>query len=739
MAVIASQSSGSFNWSDTAVWVGGVLPDPVLDSAVIAAGCTITLSDSRTIPPTTVEGSLIQGTGVTTTLGGALTVGNGTAKIGTLTFGAGSELALNGFSIYQNNCKLYSNATSGSWAKVTGTGNLDIGTVYTGVSKAKQDIVLTYVSFQNTGNVLFPQASASSGGTYTQQTDIQHCVFANTGTLTHGTSGVTPYTCPITFEHNDLRDTSTVIFYAIDNAAATIKYIRYNTFVKSTGTTTIAFPRKSVIEGNIFDAYTYTNANGGYEVDITKNLIVHRGGATGSSCLSVSALSVASNNYLYSPSSQLNAHSIFAATGTTSIENNVFELWGTEPNIFNYGVNSSPSITGNIALGNNNISLLTILSNPTTGDVTCTGNTQISGQSTAAGLLLFENSSYGTQGGTLTVSNNLLASNGVSTPALIISNVPANTNNVTTANNNAMPGTDAESFVYIDSIGTKTGNLYGVDPAFVDATRKFTTYGQTIAGTDGTDTALLALFAATNGYNSTTKTQSDTPSGVSVAGSSTSLVDWVKAGFTPTNMTLATAGEGGTFIGAVQPVAAGDPQTITFGALSAVQYGGASFNLTATASSGLAVSYTSSDTGVATVSGSTVTIVGVGSTNITASQAGDETYAAATPVVQALTVNKADQTISISAPSYKLPTDDPFAVTATATSGLTVTLSIVSGPATILNGTVTLTGSLGDVVIRGVQAGNGNHNAAADVDRTVHVVEKMPILSKKVFGFGFKF
>lgn len=130
---------------------------------------------------------------------------------------------------------------------------------------------------------------------------------------------------------------------------------------------------------------------------------------------------------------------------------------------------------------------------------------------------------------------------------------------------------------------------------------------------------------------------------------------------------------------------------------------------------------------MATVAGSTVTIVGVGTTNITASQAGDGTWAAATPVVQALVVAKADQTIRISAPRYKLPTDPPFAVTATASSGLACTLSILSGPATILNGTVTLTGALGDVVIRATQAGNANYNAAADTDRTVSVVEELPV------------
>lgn len=79
-------------------------------------------------------------------------------------------------------------------------------------------------------------------------------------------------------------------------------------------------------------------------------------------------------------------------------------------------------------------------------------------------------------------------------------------------------------------------------------------------------------------------------------------------------------------------------QTITFDPLASVYDAAANFALTATASSGLAVSYTSSAPEVATVSGSTVSVVAVGSTDLTASQAGNEIYAPATPVVRTLTV-----------------------------------------------------------------------------------------------------
>jgi hypothetical protein len=79
-------------------------------------------------------------------------------------------------------------------------------------------------------------------------------------------------------------------------------------------------------------------------------------------------------------------------------------------------------------------------------------------------------------------------------------------------------------------------------------------------------------------------------------------------------------------------------QTISFGSLPDKPVNAVPFTLSATASSGLAVSYTSSTPGVATVSGNTVTITGVGTTTITASQAGDASHLPANDVSQALNV-----------------------------------------------------------------------------------------------------
>jgi sugar lactone lactonase YvrE len=87
-------------------------------------------------------------------------------------------------------------------------------------------------------------------------------------------------------------------------------------------------------------------------------------------------------------------------------------------------------------------------------------------------------------------------------------------------------------------------------------------------------------------------------------------------------------------------------QTITFRALSNVTLGVAPFSISATASSGLPVTFTSTTTPVCTVSGSTVTILATGTCSITATQGGNGSYAAATPVTQSFVVSAANGVVA---------------------------------------------------------------------------------------------
>ena len=79
-------------------------------------------------------------------------------------------------------------------------------------------------------------------------------------------------------------------------------------------------------------------------------------------------------------------------------------------------------------------------------------------------------------------------------------------------------------------------------------------------------------------------------------------------------------------------------QTITFDAPTSIAPGAGATTLTATASSGLSVSFATTTPAVCTISGSTLTPVGQGTCSVTASQAGNDTYGPARDVRKSVKV-----------------------------------------------------------------------------------------------------
>lgn len=120
-------------------------------------------------------------------------------------------------------------------------------------------------------------------------------------------------------------------------------------------------------------------------------------------------------------------------------------------------------------------------------------------------------------------------------------------------------------------------------------------------------------------------------------------------------------------------------QTITFPDPADQTYGDADFPLGATASSGLAVSYTSQTPSVCTVSGSTVSIEAAGTCTITASQAGNTTnWAPASDVEQSIAISPRPITVTADAKEKFEGESDP-PLTYQVTSGSLVGLDDFTG------------------------------------------------------------
>ncbi len=149
--------------------------------------------------------------------------------------------------------------------------------------------------------------------------------------------------------------------------------------------------------------------------------------------------------------------------------------------------------------------------------------------------------------------------------------------------------------------------------------------------------------------------------------------------------------------------------------------------LSASATSGAAVVFSidASSTGTGSISGSTLTVTGVGSIVLDANQAGNSNYNAASQVQQTLVVNKASQTINFSAPTSPITfvPNETVTLSASATSGAAVVFSIdasSTGTGSISGSTLTVT-SAGSILLDANQAGNSNYNAASQVQQTLVV------------------
>ena len=172
-------------------------------------------------------------------------------------------------------------------------------------------------------------------------------------------------------------------------------------------------------------------------------------------------------------------------------------------------------------------------------------------------------------------------------------------------------------------------------------------------------------------------------------------------------------------------------QTITFPQPPEVAFG-QPVTLTASASSGLAVSYRTDTPDVCTVSGHTATTTTAGTCTITASQPGDNRYAPARDVTRSFAVHarpgqvntkhhkKVSQEIIFGKPpAADVGEVDPLS--ASTTSGLAVSFRSDTPLVCTVSGTTVTALTAGTCVITASQAGSARYLAARDVQRSFAV------------------
>ena len=232
------------------------------------------------------------------------------------------------------------------------------------------------------------------------------------------------------------------------------------------------------------------------------------------------------------------------------------------------------------------------------------------------------------------------------------------------------------------------------------------------------DESLTVVATASSGL--TVSFTSATPGGCSVAGTS---VTFVSVG---TCTVSADQGGNGNWNPAPQvqrsfQVVKGN-QTVAFTstAPSGATAGGAPYTATATASSGLVVTFVSGSPSVCTSggpNGATFSFTAVGTCIVNATQPGNTNWNAAAPVAQTFAVGKASPTLSVSAPATGT------VGTAIAAASITATLASSSGANATAPITFTVFGpqtaapapcaSGGTMVGAATPAGNGTYQSSA--------------------------
>ncbi len=110
----------------------------------------------------------------------------------------------------------------------------------------------------------------------------------------------------------------------------------------------------------------------------------------------------------------------------------------------------------------------------------------------------------------------------------------------------------------------------------------------------------------------------------------------------------------------------------------------------------------------------TITITGAGPVTLAANQAGNALYASAPQVTTTFTVAKSPQSITFPQSTTNLSVGQTVSLSATSSSSLPVSYSLVGGPATLTGGSLKISGP-GTVSVVASQVGNSNYLAATPI------------------------
>ena len=285
---------------------------------------------------------------------------------------------------------------------------------------------------------------------------------------------------------------------------------------------------------------------------------------------------------------------------------------------------------------------------------------------------------------------------------------------VATLNVTSLPiGTDSLTATYSgdSNFATSTGSLqYIIAPAAPPIT--FTVPNHTFGDPSFT---VLATSSSAGAFTYSVVSGPATISGstVTLTGAGTVVLQTIQAA-------------SGNYVSSTQNAAftvAQESQTIAFATpASPVPYASGPITLSATASSGLTIAF-SVHSGPATVSGSTLTITGIGTVVVAADQPGNNNYLAAPQVTHAIVVNKGLPVVTMAASPNPVFLQAPVTLTATvSSSAATPTGSVVFSDGSTVLGSGPLSSGVASITLSTLPLGANPITAAYSGDSSYNPV-----------------
>ena len=533
MAIITSAKTGQ--WSTAATWDLNRVP-LASDDIIIATGHTVTaFGNFISEKSLTVHGTFNQN--------GEFQTGNGNGKDCTVTVSPGGVFNNEGW-WYCENGTYAIKGSADNFAVIKGSGRMDKA-----LSSTSPKIVwdCEYMRLQITNALLLPLGN--SQGSLVPSMHFSNCVFDGYTLLTFGASN-TPVTTNLVFNNCDFRSASRISILCSSGATPGLRHMRNCTFRSATTRASIS---------------TSTGGTWDFTGSVTIN---HMGSAGGTFAAAMTwdnaffandceaAASTIINNY---PGSRAKESFIHIGPNTPSnnmpnaitiamLDSCVCEVTGTDASVQNAVVPLAKSSCNNtLFVGTGD---LFNFNGTYTSDADLYNNTVVRLDSSAGSLLALK-------GGKLTnasangtrVRNNLHV--GVSAVANMVRTM-STANTIAIGSDYNCPYNTTDPYQSGKVINTLTAaHDFVANPQFFDSSRRFEKWVQSVTGNasatykDGYD-----ILANKNGYDPVTKTQKAT----SVpAATLADFLAYMREGFTPTNMALETAGEGGTYVGAVLP------------------------------------------------------------------------------------------------------------------------------------------------------------------------------------------